>query len=108
MIDELKAATDDIVAAFGDQGVNSLAMMDAVKEVEMAKQEIILSNVEYSVLKNEGQRSAFLAGLLGPLMDKVAELNAASIAIGTRIKIADAKIRLAKYAIISKAGKIVA
>ena len=97
--------TEAIVKAFGEQGVNTLNSMEANQELATAKQEIILKNAEYGALKNEGQRTAFLADILEPMYAKVRELEANRVTISTCISVADANIRMARV-VLDTAGKI--
>jgi cell shape-determining protein MreC len=105
MTEVLMTNTADIVKAFGEQGINTVDAMEANQELATAKQEIILKNAEYGALKNEGQRSAFLADLLEPMYSKTRELEASRVVITTCINVADANIRMARV-ILETAGKI--
>lgn len=97
MVEQMIAATDDIVKAFAEQGLNTLAIMAAKEEMSKAEQEIVLKNPEYGRLGNDLLRKNFLKDILLPMVDRVRELEAEKVPIETCIKIADAKIRCAKY-----------
>jgi hypothetical protein len=97
--------TEAINKSFGEQGVNTLASMEANQELATAKQEIILKNAEYGALKNEGQRTAFLADILEPMYSKMRELEATGVTIRTCIAVADANIRMARV-VLETAGKL--
>lgn len=105
MIVILQDSTEDLVKAYGELGVNTLALMDASQELATAKQETILKNAEYGALKNEGQRTAFLADLLEPMYAKTRELEATKVTISTCINVASAKISMAKH-LIDLAGRV--